>query len=115
MLIQGTAVLAAMVYSGVMSFILLKLIGLVIPLRASDIRGERKGSTSSAHGEEAYMHDRRRFGDPSDEKGKAPDVRRSRRREPTPRDAAASAHGRRRERRAAADSSANRRRSRCRY
>src|SRR4029453_5328687 len=32
--IQGTAVLAAIVYSGVMSFVLLKLIGLVVPLRA---------------------------------------------------------------------------------
>src|SRR5687768_5333409 len=34
-LIQGTAVLAAIVYSGVASFVLLKLIGLVMPLRAT--------------------------------------------------------------------------------
>src|SRR5687767_10095690 len=53
-LIQGTAVLAAMVYSGGMSFILLKLIGLVIPLRASSAE-EMEGLDISAHGEEAYM------------------------------------------------------------
>src|SRR5215208_1298527 len=35
LLIQGTAVLAALVYSGVMSFVLLKLVNLVLPLRAS--------------------------------------------------------------------------------
>src|SRR5687767_363631 len=34
-LIQGTAVLAAMVYSGAASFVLLKLISVVIPLRAA--------------------------------------------------------------------------------
>src|SRR5215212_7373503 len=32
---QATAVLAAIVYSGVMSFVLLKLVGLVVPLRGS--------------------------------------------------------------------------------
>jgi Amt family ammonium transporter len=53
-LIQGTAVLTAMVYSGVVSFILLKLIGLVIPLRASSAE-EMEGLDISAHGEEAYM------------------------------------------------------------
>ncbi len=54
-LIQGTAVLAAMVYSGVVSFILLKVIGLVIPLRATSI-GRRRRSRRASHGEEAYMH-----------------------------------------------------------
>jgi Amt family ammonium transporter len=53
-LIQGTAVLAAMAYSGAMSFILLKLIGLVIPLRANSAE-EMEGLDISAHGEEAYM------------------------------------------------------------
>jgi ammonium transporter, Amt family len=53
-LIQGTAVLAAMVYSGVASFILLKLIGLVMPLRATKSE-ETEGLDISAHGEEAYM------------------------------------------------------------
>jgi ammonium transporter, Amt family len=54
-LIQGTAVLAAMVYSGVGSFVLLKLIGLVMPLRAAESE-EIEGLDISAHGEEAYMH-----------------------------------------------------------
>jgi Amt family ammonium transporter len=54
-LIQGTAVLAAMVYSGVGSFVLLKLIGLVMPLRAAQSE-EIEGLDISAHGEEAYMH-----------------------------------------------------------
>jgi Amt family ammonium transporter len=53
-LIQGTAVLAAMVYSGVASFVLLKLIGLVVPLRATT-SDEVEGLDISAHGEEAYM------------------------------------------------------------
>jgi Amt family ammonium transporter len=54
-LIQGTAVLTAMVYSGVVSFILLKVIGLVIPLRATASE-EAEGLDVTAHGEEAYMH-----------------------------------------------------------
>ena len=53
-LIQGTAVLAAMVYSGVASFVLLKLIALVMPLRAAKSE-EIEGLDISAHGEEAYM------------------------------------------------------------
>jgi ammonium transporter, Amt family len=53
-LIQGTAVLAAMVYSGVASFVLLKLIALVVPLRAARSE-EVEGLDISAHGEEAYM------------------------------------------------------------
>ena len=54
LLIQGTAVLAAIVYSGVASFILLKLIGLVIPLTATTAE-QVDGLDISAHGEEAYM------------------------------------------------------------
>ena len=52
---QGTAVLAAIVYSGVVSFILLKLISLVLPLRATEA-DEAQGLDISAHGEEAYLH-----------------------------------------------------------
>jgi len=55
LLIQATAVLAAIVYSGVASFVLLKLIGLVIPLTASASE-QVEGIDISAHGEEAYMH-----------------------------------------------------------
>jgi Amt family ammonium transporter len=55
LLVQGTAVLAAIVYSGVASFVLLKLVGVVIPLRASTAE-EIEGIDISAHGEEAYMH-----------------------------------------------------------
>jgi Amt family ammonium transporter len=54
-LIQGTAVVAAMAYSGAASFVLLKLIGLVVPLRAAQSE-ETEGLDISAHGEEAYMH-----------------------------------------------------------
>jgi ammonium transporter, Amt family len=54
-LIQGTAILAAMAYSGVASFVLLKLIGLVMPLRATQ-SDETEGLDITAHGEEAYMH-----------------------------------------------------------
>src|SRR5687767_8501843 len=54
-LIQGTAVLTAIVYSGLMSFVLLKLIGVVIPLRASDA-DESIGLDISQHSEEAYLH-----------------------------------------------------------
>jgi Amt family ammonium transporter len=43
-----------MVYSGVVSFILLKLISLFIPLRAKATE-EMEGLDISAHGEEAYM------------------------------------------------------------
>ena len=54
-LIQGTAVLAAMVYSGVVSFVLLKVIGLVMPLRATDDE-EGVGLDITQHSEEAYLH-----------------------------------------------------------
>jgi Amt family ammonium transporter len=53
--IQATAVGAAIVYSGVMTFILLKVIGLIIPLRAS-AADESTGLDLTDHGEEAYLH-----------------------------------------------------------
>jgi Amt family ammonium transporter len=54
-LIQGAAILAAIVYSGIGSFILLKLIGFVIPLRAAST-DESIGLDISQHSEEAYTH-----------------------------------------------------------
>jgi Amt family ammonium transporter len=53
--IQAVAVAAAIVYSGVVSFVLLKVIGLVIPLRAS-ANDEMEGLDITQHGEEAYLH-----------------------------------------------------------
>jgi Amt family ammonium transporter len=53
--IQGAAVLTAIVYSGVMSFVLLKLIGIVIPLRATT-SDESMGLDITQHSEEAYLH-----------------------------------------------------------
>jgi len=53
--IQATAIAAAIVYSGVMSFVLLKVIGVVIPLRAAD-PDETAGLDITQHGEEAYLH-----------------------------------------------------------
>jgi len=53
--IQALAVLTAIAYSGVMSFVLLKLIGLVIPLRAT-VEEESTGLDVTMHGEEAYLH-----------------------------------------------------------
>jgi len=53
--IQAAAVGTAIVYSGVVSFILLKLIGLVMPLRASE-SDEATGLDITMHGEEAYLH-----------------------------------------------------------
>jgi Amt family ammonium transporter len=55
LLVQLTAVVAAIVYSGVVSFILLKLIGLVIPLRAAS-GDETEGLDITQHGEEAYLN-----------------------------------------------------------
>jgi len=55
LLIQGAAVLAAIVYSGVMSFVLLKLIALFVPLRAAS-SDEAAGLDITLHGEEAYVH-----------------------------------------------------------
>jgi Amt family ammonium transporter len=54
-LIQATAILAAIVYSGAGSFVLLKAISLVIPLRA-DASDEDAGLDLMQHGEEAYVH-----------------------------------------------------------
>jgi Amt family ammonium transporter len=53
--IQATAVAAAIVYSGVVSFILLKAIGAVVPLRA-EAADESIGMDLTQHGEEAYVH-----------------------------------------------------------
>jgi Amt family ammonium transporter len=52
---QAVAVGATIVYSGIVSFILLKIVGLVFPLRA-DGADEMLGLDMSAHGEEAYVH-----------------------------------------------------------
>ena len=53
--IQAVAVLTAIVYSGAMSFVLLKLISLFVPLRAT-VSDEATGLDVSMHGEEAYLH-----------------------------------------------------------
>jgi Amt family ammonium transporter len=53
--IQVVAVLAAIAYSAVGSFVLLKLVGLVIPLRAEP-NDEMEGLDITQHGEEAYLH-----------------------------------------------------------
>jgi Amt family ammonium transporter len=55
LMVQATAVLAAIVYSGVVTFILLKVIGLVVPLRPS-AADESTGLDLTNHGEEAYLH-----------------------------------------------------------
>jgi Amt family ammonium transporter len=56
LVIQASAILAVIAYSGVASFILFKAIGLVMPLRASDSE-ESAGLDVSLHGEEAYLHE----------------------------------------------------------
>jgi Amt family ammonium transporter len=56
LVIQGSAILAVIAYSGVASFILLKVIGLMMPLRAADSE-ESAGLDVSLHGEEAYLHE----------------------------------------------------------
>jgi ammonium transporter, Amt family len=53
--IQATAVGAAIVYSAVGSFVLLKIVGAIIPLRA-ERKDETTGLDVSQHGEEAYVH-----------------------------------------------------------
>jgi Amt family ammonium transporter len=53
--IQALAVGTAILYSGVASFVLLKLIGLVLPLRATATE-EAEGLDLTMHGEEAYLH-----------------------------------------------------------
>jgi Amt family ammonium transporter len=55
LLVQGTAILSAIVYSGGASFVLLKAISLFVPLRATQSE-ESEGLDITAHGEEAYMH-----------------------------------------------------------
>ena len=52
--IQAVAVLTAFAYSAVVTFVLLKLIALVLPLRASRSE-EDEGLDISQHGEEAYL------------------------------------------------------------
>src|SRR4051794_21171494 len=52
---QAIAVLASIVYSGVLTFVLLKVIGAVMPLRA-DSSDESAGLDVTQHGEEAYVH-----------------------------------------------------------
>jgi Amt family ammonium transporter len=52
---QAIAVAAAVIYSGVMSYVLLKLVGLVFTLRAS-ASDESVGMDVCLHGEEAYVH-----------------------------------------------------------
>ena len=54
---QAIAVAAAIVYSGAVSFALLKIIGLVLPLRAESA-DETAGLDVTQHGEEAYIHER---------------------------------------------------------
>ena len=51
--VQAAAVLAAAAYSGVLTFALLKLVALFVPLRA-DANDEGIGMDVSQHGEEAY-------------------------------------------------------------
>ena len=53
--IQAAAVVTAIVYSGAVSFILLKVINLVVPIRA-DAADESTGMDLTQHGEEAYLH-----------------------------------------------------------
>ena len=53
---QATAIAAVAIYSGVVSFVLLKVISLVTPLRATEA-DEASGLDISLHGEEAYLHE----------------------------------------------------------
>ena len=53
--IQAAAVAATLVYSGVVSFVLLKLVSVMIPLRVSS-QDETAGMDLTQHGEEAYVH-----------------------------------------------------------
>jgi Amt family ammonium transporter len=53
LLVQAVAVGAALIYSGGVSFVLLKLIGLVLPLRVEKT-AEARGLDVPLHGEEAY-------------------------------------------------------------
>ena len=62
--IQAIAVAAAIAYSGVASYLLLKVIGLVTPLKV-DKREEGLGLDVSQHGEEAYADDEGADPDPA--------------------------------------------------
>ena len=53
--VQAVAILAVMAYSAIVSWALLKMVELVIPLRVSK-RDEGLGLDVSQHGEEAYLH-----------------------------------------------------------
>lgn len=53
--VQAVAVTASIVYSGAVTFLLLKAIGVFIPLRAVPA-DQRVGLDVSMHGEEAYVH-----------------------------------------------------------
>ena len=55
LMIQAVAVLTALVFSAVMSFILLKVVGTVFTLRAND-EDQSVGLDVTVHGEEAYVH-----------------------------------------------------------
>jgi Amt family ammonium transporter len=52
---QALAVLATVVYSGAVTFILLKIVGLFVPLRAN-AADEMTGLDLTQHGEVAYLH-----------------------------------------------------------
>jgi Amt family ammonium transporter len=52
---QVIAVVTAIVYSAVLSFILLKIVGIITPLRA-DAEAESSGLDTTQHGEEGYVH-----------------------------------------------------------
>jgi Amt family ammonium transporter len=52
--IQATAVAATLVYSGIVTFVLLKIVGAIFPLRATSA-DEGVGLDVSQHGEEAYV------------------------------------------------------------
>ncbi len=55
LLVQGAGVLAAAAYSAISTFVILRLIGLLLPLRRAE-RVERMGLDVTQHGEEAYSH-----------------------------------------------------------
>jgi Amt family ammonium transporter len=54
-LTQAASVLIVLLYSGTAAFGILKLLALVMPLRAA-VRNEKLGLDVSDHGEEAYTH-----------------------------------------------------------
>jgi ammonium transporter, Amt family len=54
-LTQFASVLIVLAYSGTATFVILKLLALVMPLRIT-VRDEKLGLDVSDHGEEAYTH-----------------------------------------------------------